>query len=253
MRKFTTTIYMLLLLLTCMAQSGNMADIRKKIADINNKLPLSIDSNCTIDKLAVEDGCVVQYGTCSSSFDQNGKSLNRTWGESFLEQGKNEGVRVMYQEYMSAGFGVKQIMRFKDSGKTASNTFTVNDLGRMMSFPAEAYSVLLNEIRVARKSLPFAAGVGIMCVAYEFSREDMIMCFDVDEEFYSMDDLQDNASSTKKRMLSQIADRTSKSLLMARICVNAGYGMGLCYIGKTSGKKAEVIMTYQELKTCFDD
>lgn len=253
MKKFTfITLYLLLMTLTCMAQTGNLDAVRQKIAEFNKKLPLTTDKNCTLEKIIIEDGYVVQYGTCISTFNEEGKTLLRTWGENYLEQAKNKNVRLMYQEYMKAGLGVKQIMKFKDTGKSESFALTVSDIKRMLSFPADASSLLLEEIRAARESLPFAASVGIICSAYEFPKQDLIMRFDVDETYYSMETLQANISNTKQTFLSGIKAGTSESIQMAKMCVNAGYGMGFIYVGKKSGKKAELIMTYQELKACFD-
>ena len=39
---------------------------------------------------------------------------------------------------------------------------------------------------------------------------------------------------------------------MEKICANAGFGLGMKYIGKSSGKTAEMTITYEELKVCFE-
>lgn len=233
------------------AQNGKMAALKKKVAEINRTLPRELSDNVTLESIKVENGYVVQYCSGKSMYDENGKSLSRTYGEAFLEQGKNEAVRSMYAEYLEAGLGAKQVIRFKN-GVTETMTFTMAELHRMLSFPSEAYSDLLLDIRRSRLALPMDTGKGMICTAFEFPKQEFMYVYEVDEYLYSIDAIQKNLNKNKYALLSEIVAGTSDLLPAVKLCVAVGYGLSMKYVGKISNKVAEMNITYKELKNCVE-
>lgn len=249
---FISTLFCFLTALCLNAQTDKKQEIINKIADINTNLPIQTAGGATIERMAVEDGYVVQYGSSPSMYYANGKSKSRTYGEAFLEQAKNEGVRSMYREFLAAGFGVKQVMTFKDTKKSESITFTSSELQRMLSFPASAYEQLLTDIREARKSLPVLATEGLVCIAYEVPQRDFYYVYEADESLFEIDLLQKSLNKNKYSFLAELSAGKGEMLEMATICFKVGLGMGMKYVGKSSGKSAEMVISYEELKTCFE-
>lgn len=252
MKKFLVLFCIISASCISVAQTTKLQTIEGKVAEINKKLPIKTDGGSTIEKIKIEDGYVVQYASRPSMYDSAGNSLLKPYGESFLEQAKNENVRIMYEEYLAAGLGVKQIMYFSDAKKTESLTFEVSDLKRMLTFPASAYWQLLSELRGGRKNLPMAAGEGLTCIDYETPHYGFLYIYEVDEDVYQIEILQKNLNKNKFIVLSELATGKSDLFEMAKLCANAGFGLGMKYIGESSGKSAEMIMSYEELKVCFE-
>ena len=251
MKKNILFLFCIIFVSCVSAQTTKLQAIKEKIAEINKKLPIHTDGGMTIEKMKVEKGYVVQYASSPSMFDRDGKSLSRPYGESFLEQAKNEGVRSMYKDYLACGLGAKQIMYFKDTKKTETLTFEVADLERMLAFPASAYRQLIHELRTDRDALPTPVVEGITCIAYEIPHYDFIMVYEADENVYPMDAVEKSLNKTKVKILSELANGESDMLDMFNLCVNAGFGFGMKYIGKSSRKSVEVIISYDELKKCL--
>lgn len=226
-------------------------EFRNKVAEINKILPTSIGET-TIEEMKIENGFIVMYVSRTSMYDEEGKSTQRSYGEAFLEQAKNESVRVMYQDFLNEGLGVKMVGVFKDTGERETLTFTVDELQRMMSFPASAYSELLHDIRISRKSLPISAGDGMTCVAYEFPQKESLLVYEVDEDLYPIDILQKNLNKNKFKLLAELVDGSSELFPFVKLCVNAGYGFGMKYVGKSSKREAEMIIPYEDLKSCLE-
>ena len=243
---------MLAISLSSVAQTSKLLEVQNKIAAANSKLPLKTAGGATIESMKIENGYVVQRGSRASIYDNNGQSSSRSYGESFLEQAKNEGVRAMYKDYLEAGLGAKLVMFFKDVKKTETLTFELSDLKRMLSFPVSAYFQLLNELRVARNDLPMAAADGLTCISYDTPRYEFVLVYEVDESLYQIEDLQKNLNKNKYTLLHDLSIGKSGMYEMAKLCANAGFGLGMKYNGKSSGKIAEVIIPYEELKVCFE-
>jgi hypothetical protein len=234
------------------AQTIKLQEIKEKVAGINKNLPIETEEGAKIESIKIEEGYIVQQASRPSIYDRDGNSVLRDYGESFLEQAKNESARAMYEDYLNAGLGVKQVMFFKDVKKTETVTFSVSDLKKMLSLPASAYWQLLSELKGARKDLPMSAGDGLTCVAYEAPQYEFIYVYEVDENIYQIEILQKNLNKNKYKVFSELSTGKSDLFEMAKLCVNAGFGLGMKYIGKTSRKSAEMIMTYEELKVCFE-
>ena len=245
-------VCMLSIAISLFAQSSRLLEVQNKLAEVNKKLPIKTAGGVTIESMKIENGYVVQYASSASVYDSNGQSSSRSFGESFLEQAKNEGTRAMYEDYLEAGLGVKQVMFFKKENRTETITFETSDLKRMLSFPASAYFQLLNELRAARKDIPIVAGDGLIGIGYETPRYEFVFVYEADERKYQVDNLQKNLNKNKFKLLHDLSIGQSNMLEMAKICVNAGFGMGMKYIGNASGKSAEMTMTYEELKVCFE-
>lgn len=233
-------------------QIGIAQNIYEKVKEVNKKLPIVNDEGSIIESVIIENGYVVQHASKLSIYNSDGNISLRSYGESFLEQARNESVRAMYEDILSAGMGVKQVMFFKDENKTDTITFEVSDLKRMLAFPTSAYWQLLNELRGARKGLPMATDDGLTCIAYETPHYEFIYVFEAEENVYQIDLLQKNLNKNKFKVLSELATGKSDLFEMAKICANAGFGLGMKYIGKSSGKSAEMIMSYDELRVCFE-
>ena len=238
--------------LSSVAQTSKLLEVQKKVAATNSKLPLKTRGGATIESMKIENGFVVQRCSSASMYDSNGRSSSRSYGESFLEQAKSESARAMYKDYLEAGLGVKLVMFFKDVKKTETITLEPSDLKRMLSYPVSAYSQLLNELRVGRNNLPMAAGDGLTCISYETPRYEFVFLYEVDESLYLIDALQKNLNKNKFKLLHDLSIGKSDLYEMAKICANAGFGLGMKYIGKSSVKTAEMTITYEELKVCFE-
>lgn len=238
--------------LSSVAQTSKLLEVQKKVAAANSKLPLKTGGGATIESMKIEDGYVVQRCSSASMYDSNGRSSSRSYGESFLEQAKSESARAMYKDYLEAGLGVKLVMFFKDVKKTETITLEPSDLKRMLSFPVSAYLQLLNELRIGRNGLPMAAAEGLTCISYETPRYEFMLIYEVDESLYQIDVLQKNISKNKYKLLHDLSIGKSGMYELAKLCANAGFGLGMKYIGKSSGKTAEMTITYEELKVCFE-
>lgn len=122
----------------------------------------------------------------------------------------------------------------------------------MLSFPVSAYFQLLNELRVARNDLPMAAADGLTCISYDTPRYEFVLVYEVDESLYQIDAFQRNLNKNKYKLLHDLSIGQSGMYEMAKLCASAGFGLGMKYIGKSSGKTAQVIIPYEELKVCFE-
>ena len=223
-----------------------VAQIEKKVSELNSRLPLDMGDGLTLERMAVESGYVVM--DCKAPTTDK-SALENTKGDEFVIQARKAGVRSMYSDYLSAGLGAKQISRFADTGKSVTLSFSSQELKRMMSYPAEAYTNLWDLVKSTREDLPLDIGDGLTMTKCYCTMDEVVTTYDCDPNVYTLEvfeRLQQGLQEQHDDFLKEIVNGTSELIDIAKVTAAAGFGYSIYYYIKGQ-QPSSLTLTYQEL------
>lgn len=112
-----------------------------------------------------------------------------------------------------------------------------------------ADEILNMAIKEAQNEFPLDAGMGIILTRLYLSGDHVMYVAECDEDLIEMSLLEQNRSEMIKGISAMIRDNSNPEVRQfAKICANAGKGIGFIYVGDTSGKKVTVKLSNAELK-----
>lgn len=165
-------------------------------------------------------------------------------------QGDNQG-RILIDKLVEENCGLKVVINSSAKGKFECSA-TVQDIQLMRRRfeldPHEAlYSLLSMSIEAENTNLPMQIEEGIVMTDYSLDGENIIITAEMDENLYSIDELNANISAVKNSMIENGVNDTDSRFLFD-MCKISHTGLVYRYVGNYSHKKCDIVITSDEIR-----
>ena len=102
-------------------------------------------------------------------------------------------------------------------------------------------------MKAERANLPMQIGEGIVMTDYSLDGENIVITAEMDENLYSIDELNANISAVKNSMIKDgVNDAESKALF--DLCKVSHTGLVYRYVGNHSRRQCNVVITSDEIR-----
>ena len=165
-------------------------------------------------------------------------------------QGSNQGDLVM-DLLIRFDYGLRVVITQSANGKFDFRA-SVNDIKALREKynlnPHEAlYNLLTISIEAERTSLPTELDEGFWLTDYKLEGDNIVVCLQLDESLYSIDEMSSNKDLVKEAMFEEgLKDPESKALL--DMCKVSHSGLKYCLTGKHSHKAFDVELSSSEIR-----
>lgn len=165
-------------------------------------------------------------------------------------QGSNQGDLVM-DLLIRFNYGLRVVITQSANGKFDFRA-SVNDIKALREKynlnPHEAlYNLLTISIEAERTSLPTELDEGFWLTDYKLEGDNIVVCLQLDESLYSIDEMSSNKDLVKEAMFEEgLKDPESKALL--DMCKVSHSGLKYCFTGKHSHKAFDVELSSSEIR-----
>ena len=165
-------------------------------------------------------------------------------------QDDNQG-NLLLDKLVEENCGLKIVIRNSAKGKFECSA-TVQDImslrRRFELDPHEAlYSLLAMSMEAERVNLPMQIEEGIVMTDYNLDGENIVITAEMDENLYSIDELNANISAIKSSMIKDgVNDADSKALF--DLCKVSHTGLVYRYVGNHSLRQCNVVITSDEIR-----
>ena len=165
-------------------------------------------------------------------------------------QGDNHGG-VLMDKLVEENCGLKIVISNSAKGKYECSATVQDILSMRRQFeldPHEAlYSLLSMSMEAERANLPMQIGEGIVMTDYSLDGENIVITAEMDENLYSIDELNANISAVKNSMIKDgVNDADSKALF--DLCKVSHTGLVYRYVGNHSRRQCNVVITSDEIR-----
>ena len=165
-------------------------------------------------------------------------------------QGDNQGG-VLLDKLVEEKCGLKIVISNSAKGKYECSATVQDILSMRRRFeldPHEAlYSLLSMSMKAERANLPMQIGEGIVMTEYSLDGENIVITAEMDENLYSIDELNANISAVKNSMIKDgVNDADSKALF--DLCKVSHTGLVYRYVGNHSRRQCNVVITSDEIR-----
>lgn len=165
-------------------------------------------------------------------------------------QGDNQGG-VLLDKLVEEKCGLKIVISNSAKGKYECSATVQDILSMRRRFeldPHEAlYSLLSMSMKAERANLPMQIGEGIVMTDYSLDGENIVITAEMDENLYSIDELNANISAVKNSMIKDgVNDADSKALF--DLCKVSHTGLVYRYVGNHSRRQCNVVITSDEIR-----
>ena len=165
-------------------------------------------------------------------------------------QGDNQGG-VLLDKLLEEKCGLKIVISNSAKGKYECSATVQDILSMRRRFeldPHEAlYSLLSMSMKAEGANLPMQIGEGIVMTDYSLDGENIVITAEMDENLYSIDELNANISAVKNSMIKDgVNDADSKALF--DLCKVSHTGLVYRYVGNHSRRQCNVVITSDEIR-----
>lgn len=230
-----------------------------QVARANQDCPIPVAlGNGAVTAIHLENGYLTYYQSYDcpfynliSSVDQ--EKVKEASLMCFLclnGQGDNHGG-VLMDKLVEENCGRKIVISNSAKGKYECSATVQDILSLRRHFeldPHEAlYSLLSMSMEAERVNLPMQIGEGIVMTDYSLDGENIVITAEMDENLYSIDELNANISAIKSSMIKDgVNDADSKALF--DLCKVSHKGLVYRYVGNHSRKQCNVVITSDEIR-----
>ena len=165
-------------------------------------------------------------------------------------QGSNQGDLIM-DLLIRFDYGLRVVITQSANGKFDFRA-SVNDIKTLREKynlnPHEAlYNLLTISIEAERSSLPTELEEGFWLTDYKLEGDNIVVCLQLDESLYSIDEMSSNKDLVKEAMFEEgLKDPESKALL--DMCKVSHSGLKYCFTGNRSHKAFDVELSSSEIR-----
>lgn len=161
---------------------------------------------------------------------------------------EDSSFRFLVDELLKSGKGLRLVYIGKTTGKSVSCAMTSKELKQAInSGTDDPMKRLEMQIKITNAQLPMDLGNGLVNTKLVKEGNYVVYYYDCDEDMIDIEILQ-NTTLMKGMLLEEINSDDPAISLFRQYCKDAGCGIAYCYVGKTSGKVARILLPVNELK-----
>ena len=230
-----------------------------QVARANQDCPIPVAlGNGAVTSIHLENGYLTYYLSYDNPFYNLVSQVDQEKVKEALlmcflclnGQGDNQGG-VLLDKLVEEKCGLKIVISNSAKGKYECSATVQDILSMRRRFeldPHEAlYSLLSMSMKAERANLPMQIGEGIVMTDYSLDGENIVITAEMDENLYSIDELNANISAVKNYMIKDgVNDAESKALF--DLCKVSHTGLVYRYVGNHSRRQCNVVITSDEIR-----
>lgn len=230
-----------------------------QVARANQDCPIPVAlGNGAVTSIHLENGYLTYYLSYDNPFYNLVSQVDQEKVKEALlmcflclnGQGDNQGG-VLLDKLVEEKCGLKIVISNSAKGKYECSATVQDILSMRRRFeldPHEAlYSLLSMSMKAERANLPMQIGEGIVMTDYSLDGENIVITAEMDENLYSIDELNANISAVKNSMIKDgVNDADSKALF--DLCKVSHTGLVYRYVGNHSRRQCNVVITSDEIR-----
>ena len=230
-----------------------------QVARANQDCPIPVAlGNGAVTSIHLENGYLTYYLSYDNPFYNLVSQVDQEKVKEALlmcflclnGQGDNQGG-VLLDKLVEEKCGLKIVISNSAKGKYECSATVQDILSMRRRFeldPNEAlYSLLSMSMKAERANLPMQIGEGIVMTDYSLDGENIVITAEMDENLYSIDELNANISAVKNSMIKDgVNDAESKALF--DLCKVSHTGLVYRYVGNHSRRQCNVVITSDEIR-----
>lgn len=230
-----------------------------QVARANQDCPIPVAlGNGAVTSIHLENGYLTYYLSYDNPFYNLVSQVDQEKVKEALlmcflclnGQGDNQGG-VLLDKLVEEKCGLKIVISNSAKGKYECSATVQDILSMRRRFeldPHEAlYSLLSMSMKAERANLPMQIGEGIVMTEYSLDGENIVITAEMDENLYSIDELNANISAVKNSMIKDgVNDADSKALF--DLCKVSHTGLVYRYVGNHSRRQCNVVITSDEIR-----
>lgn len=230
-----------------------------QVARANQDCPIPVAlGNGAVTSIHLENGYLTYYLSYDNPFYNLVSQVDQEKVKEALlmcflclnGQGDNQGG-VLLDKLVEEKCGLKIVISNSAKGKYECSATVQDILSMRRRFeldPHEAlYSLLSMSMKAERANLPMQIGEGIVMTDYSLDGENIVITAEMDENLYSIDELNANISAVKNSMIKDgVNDAESKALF--DLCKVSHTGLVYRYVGNHSRRQCNVVITSDEIR-----
>lgn len=230
-----------------------------QVARANRDCPIPVAlGNGAVTAIHLENGYLTYYLSYDNPFynlisQEDQEKAKEALMMCFLclnGQGDNQGD-VLLDKLVGENCGLKIVISNSAKGKYECSATVQDILSMRRRFeldPHEAlYSLLSMSMEAERVNLPMQIEEGIVMTDYSLDGENIVITAEMDENLYSIDELNANISAVKNSMIKDgVNDADCKALF--DLCKVSHTGLVYRYVGKHSRRRCDVVITSDEIR-----
>ena len=230
-----------------------------QVARANQDCPIPVAlGNGAVTSIHLENGYLTYYLSYDNPFYNLVSQVDQEKVKEALlmcflclnGQGDNQGG-VLLDKLLEEKCGLKIVISNSAKGKYECSATVQDILSMRRRFeldPHEAlYSLLSMSMKAEGANLPMQIGEGIVMTDYSLDGENIVITAEMDENLYSIDELNANISAVKNSMIKDgVNDADSKALF--DLCKVSHTGLVYRYVGNHSRRQCNVVITSDEIR-----
>ena len=230
-----------------------------QVARANQDCPIPVAlGNGAVTSIHLENGYLTYYLSYDNPFYNLVSQVDQEKVKEALlmcflclnGQGDNQGG-VLLDKLLEEKCGLKIVISNSAKGKYECSATVQDILSMRRRFeldPHEAlYSLLSMSMKAEGANLPMQIGEGIVMTDYSLDGENIVITAEMDENLYSIDELNANISAIKSSMIKDgVNDADSKALF--DLCKVSHTGLVYRYVGNHSRRQCNVVITSDEIR-----
>ena len=230
-----------------------------QVARANQDCPIPVAlGNGAVTSIHLENGYLTYYLSYDNPFYNLVSQVDQEKVKEALlmcflclnGQGDNQGG-VLLDKLVEEKCGLKIVISNSAKGKYECSATVQDILSMRRRFeldPHEAlYSLLSMSMKAERANLPMQIGEGIVMTDYSLDGENIVITAEMDENLYSIDELNANISAVKNSIIKDgVNDADSKALF--DLCKVSHTGLVYRYVGNHSRRQCNVVITSDEIR-----
>lgn len=238
---------------TAKAQSSNL---KSMVRVLNDQMPMSMGvvgdmTEISINKDYLEFTATVDESIINIEALKSQPELIKENIRLFFLN-KDENMRVLLDELVPAGVGLKLTYVGRDSGNKVSTMLTLEelkDLSNSERDEKDPLALLEAQLRLTNAQLPNDLGNGMVNTKMVLEGDYVVYYYICDEDQYDIDSMKENIPLLKQLLIHELNDNKDPTIAVLRqICKDANKGIAFTYQGETTGKKASIMIPVEELK-----
>ena len=229
------------------------ADVQQIIDEANAYLPVDAGGGMTMTSLGYDHSSLVY--TLEFDDDPQGLTINmmdsKVLKQSMLNtlKGNNDAsVHALFQVMEAHDLGMTYAFHGRRSKKTILVSLTLDEVRNALgSAPSPtSKSKLQGTIDMINAMYPMKVNEYLTMLCVDVVTDTVFYVYEIDEQYASIDDIAVNATSNRNTIKNEFASNPSSASFMA-MCKQEGKALGFRYVGKSSGKKFDLLFSVDEL------
>lgn len=254
-RKYIAILFLSAFMLHTGTANAQTSDLESIVQILNDQMPMSLGMVGEMTEISINQSCLEFTATVDEdiinieALKANPELLKENMRQLILNPDRN--MKIVIDELIPAHLGLRLTYIGERSGNKVSATMEPDELKEISESKDgnDPDALLEAQIRITNAQLPSDLGNGMINTKLVREGNYIVYYYDCDEDIYDIEQMQETIPLLRELIVSEINENNDPTItLLRQMCKNANVGIAFTYQGKTSGKKASIMIAADELK-----